>query len=347
MENTAPEVDQTPRPRRRVPRYLKAAAVGTLALGVFRFDGCDWFENSGELRSADPPPELVREEVDGQFNVVTWNVRGQILEHLDEIREIATTRQTDVFSFQEVLEKDFERLAGEFTPEGWSLRYVVADSNAKLIDGALGNLLMTRVKPTAVETYTIGGSSASESVLGTAEGVRAALRGVPSGKFDLNQAKDAKQEDRAVIIEQVTAWDADTGEERPVMAVGTHISGNSLTHDEQWARLLEILAEVKDDSVPLVLLADLNTYREQVRNDLLRLGMDASLTDEEISLKGTRQVDYIGVYPADMLGVAEVQPLSDIYPGPDVTDDELAELMEEGVDHYPLEARFSTDSAYE
>jgi endonuclease/exonuclease/phosphatase family metal-dependent hydrolase len=308
------------------------AALAAAGVGTYKFDPFDWRERSGRLYEYDPPPALIERGVDEDFRVVTWNMHGELLAHLPEILEIGRNRKTDVFSLQEVSFSEFAELRNLLT-EGWHVRYVIADSNAELLsDGTRGNVLMTRQPPEKESTFTLEGSDGVDSVVETGRGLRDDLFEIPENGIRFDDTVAGKQEDRAVLVETIQVWDADEGEPRDIKIIGTHIAGPRPFHDEQLAGLKEIIEDEIEEDTPLVVAGDLNADREEARNFFLDLEMDASLTDEEIfpNPQAGHQADYIGVYPADILGVAEVTP-----------------LRKYRTDHVAIEARMDTDSSRE
>ena len=323
-----PAPDTPPSKRRFTPKKAGAVLASGLALaGSVKLAADLLLDEPGRARSH-APTERQDEYTDASVNVVTWNMHSRLAAHFDDIAVIAERHRVDAFAFQEVLERDYEALEERF-PE-WGMHFVVADPNTKTVKGAFGNVLMTRLEATDFHRDVISGTPKLKSFIGVVDGARQDLTQLPQKGPSIKHAKKGKEEDRAVMVATMPIWDADEGRERDLDLVVSHITPRNPLHRQQLAELLDFIEQHRDDDTPLVFAGDLNGWREEIRNAFLEQGMSVPLEEGEIHLHGNHQVDYFAEYPADVLSVPEIVPLT-----------------EYRTDHYPILASYDTDAEYE
>lgn len=249
--------EEVSKQQRRWGRIAVAATAVVAVTGVLGWAAYDHFAgDSGELTHWDPSVET-KSMVDGKNVVLSWNVKNEASDLLDEIEQSIDAFNPDVFAMQEISKDDAAALHDRFP--GWYVYFVMADG--KYRDGGFGNAMMSRQSIEDIERFVIDGNSVPD------EGKRTVTGALNTSTKEII---DATQEDRVVFGGNIDIATSDG--EAQLRILNLHISGDKQIHLRQFNELKDIIIKQKKKGIETLVVGDFNSSFDQVAQNFTQEG---------------------------------------------------------------------------
>jgi len=243
----------------RRSRYLAAGlAAANVLFGSYYYYGS---ADSGDHELLRPVGHLIGEPPasEQKVTVLEWNIESDQERHNDVLRRFARRLKPTFVDLQEVTGAATGRIMKDF--RGYYGVYGVASSS--LASSKFGNLLLSRLKPTDIHSYSIAGSSLLNSLVGMNIGVAEdAASDLYHSLSQLNpdaslsDAANAMQESRddiSAVFRPIIY-----GQPLAIWQSTTHISSNSAVENSQLGAVRNILKNRPAGTAVSIACADYN-----------------------------------------------------------------------------------------
>ena len=262
------------------------------------------------------PSQIKDRAIPHGLSGMTWNTAGKTLGRSREILEFMDSGG-NLAMLQEVPRQDYEAYARimHYRNRPYSVCFVQADAKPKLLQGGLGNMIISDQIPEDTMSYRMKGRSLpglakkiTVSLFNDAKNV-VSVRLSPSTvsvglDLSFSNLRKADEEDRAILGFTLKMRDED-GRVVRVKGLTGHLSGHQPFRGRQLQRLGKVIDLNKRGSLPLLIGFDANTDPEEMVPLLESYGLYTRLT-EPTSSDG-RVIDYIGYSPSSRLGIVAIQ----------------------------------------
>lgn len=241
-----------------------------------------------------------------KFTLVSYNIKQDVMGHVDDLRAMDEAHDVDVFVLQEVTSAGARALPKEM-PD-YNQEFVYADG---LQDQ--GVMILAKRRITDVDSELLSGTDLFQTVFGYVEGFGVAI--AEAGKKVGKEVPDGRREKRAILSGVVEAHGP--GHDTPITIITSHIGARGRypgIHVAQLHKFVKYVKAKQDHGMPVIVAGDFNAEQPEVEDAFAGTGF-TMLETGRTSVPDKRAIDHVGYY-ALTKGTAHVDRRwkSDHYP---------------------------------